>query len=63
MNRTLIKKAIRESYLLFLGCGTILYIFCWVRVWITSRLEMGRFQNILESLPESLAALGAGTHC
>lgn len=53
MNRTLIKKAIRESYLLFLGCGSILYLFCWVRVWITSRLEMGRFQNILENLPDS----------
>ena len=53
MIRTLIKKSIRESYLLFLGCGTVLYVFCWVRVWITSRLEMGRFQNILESLPES----------
>lgn len=53
MNRTLIKKSIRESYLLFLGCGSVLYLFCWVRVWITSRLEMGRFQNILENLPES----------
>ena len=53
MNRTLIKKSIRESYLLLLGCGSVLYLFCWVRVWITSRLEMARFQNILESLPES----------
>lgn len=31
----------------------MLYLFCWVRVWITSRLEMGRFQNILENLPDS----------
>lgn len=53
MNRALWKKAIRESYLLFLGCAVVLYVFCWVRVWITSRLEMGRFQNILENLPES----------
>jgi len=53
MNRTLWKKEYRESYLLFLGCGSVLYLFCWVRVWITSRLEMGRFQNILENLPES----------
>lgn len=53
MNRALWKKAIRESYLLFLGCAIVLYMFCWVRVWITSRLEMGRFQNILENLPES----------
>ena len=53
MNRALWKKAFRESWLLFAGCGIILYLFCWVRVWITSRLEMGRFQNILENLPES----------
>lgn len=53
MNRALWKKAIHESALLFFGCGTVLYLFCWVRVWITSRLEMGRFQNILENLPES----------
>lgn len=53
MNRALWKKAIRESYLLFCGCASILYLFCWVRVWITSRLEMGRFQNILENIPNS----------
>ena len=53
MNRALWKKAIYESSLLFLGCGSVLYLFCWVRVWITSRLEMGRFQNIIENLPES----------
>lgn len=53
MNRALWKKAIHESSLLFLGCGSVLFLFCWVRVWITSRLEMGRFQTILESIPDS----------
>ena len=53
MNRALWKKAIHESSLLFVGCGTVLYFFCWVRVWITSRLDMGRFQTILENLPAS----------
>lgn len=53
MNRALWKKAIYESSLLFLGCGTVLYMFCWVRVWITSRLEMSRFQSILENVPEA----------
>lgn len=53
MNIALWKKGVREAYLLFLGCGSILYLFCWVRVWITSRLEMGRFQNILENVPQS----------
>lgn len=53
MNRALWKKAFFESILLFAGCASVLYVFCWVRVWITSRLEMGRFQNIIENLPES----------
>ena len=53
MNLALWKKAVRESYLLFLGCAVVLYSFCWIRVWITSRLEMDQFKNILESLPES----------
>jgi ABC-2 type transport system permease protein len=53
MNWPLWKKTIRESYLLFISCAIVLYVFCWFRVWITSRLDMGRFKNILESLPES----------
>lgn len=53
MSIALWKKAIRESYLLFGGCAVVLYLFCWVRVWITSRLEMGSFRNIIESLPDS----------
>ena len=53
MNRALWKKAIYEAALLFVGCASILYLFCWVRVWITSRLEMNQFQNILENIPDS----------
>ena len=53
VRRALWKKAIHESWLLFLGCGTVLYVFCWVRVWITSQLGMDGFQNILESLPQT----------
>jgi ABC-2 type transport system permease protein len=53
MNRSLLKKAVRESYLLFGSCASVLFLFCWVRVWITSRLEMGRFRSILENLPEA----------
>ena len=57
MNRTLWKKAFRDSYLLFLGCASVLFLFCWVRVWITSQLDMGQFQNILENLPKSFQKL------
>jgi len=53
MSRALWKKNVRESRWLFLGCASILFVFCGVRVWIVSRLEMDRFRNILENLPES----------
>jgi ABC-2 type transport system permease protein len=53
MTGALWKKAIQEGRLLWAGCAVILFIFCWVRVWITSRLDMSRFRNILENLPDS----------
>lgn len=50
MNRALIKKSLYETRLLLAGSSLWLFIFCWVRVWIVSRLERGRFQAILEQL-------------
>lgn len=51
MNRLLISKSIRESRWLLLGCGTAIFLFCWLRVWIVSRLSTDRFRTILEMLP------------
>jgi ABC-2 type transport system permease protein len=53
MNLALWKKNVRESRLLFLCSAGLLFVFCWVRVWITGQLDMNRFRSILESLPAS----------
>ncbi len=53
MSWALWKKSVRDARLLLAACAAVLFAFCWVRVWITSRLEMERFRNILESLPDS----------
>ena len=38
MNRTVLKKALIEVRLLFAACAAVLFAFCWLRVWIVSRL-------------------------
>ena len=53
MNRALWRKAITESQVLWLSCAALLYAFCWIRVWITSQLDMSQFENILANLPEA----------
>jgi len=52
MNRALIKKCINEAKWLLLACGTCMFAFCYVRVWIISRLDTDRFKKILDLLPE-----------
>lgn len=51
MNRALIKKCIYESRWLWLACATATFAFCWVRIWLVSRLETARFKEILDLLP------------
>src|SRR6188768_4116856 len=51
MNRYLLKKTIRESRWLLLGCSSAVWAFCWLRVWMVSRIETDRFKAILEMLP------------
>jgi ABC-2 type transport system permease protein len=46
-------KSIREAGPLWLGCAAMLYAFCWIRVWITSQVDMSQFRGILENIPES----------
>jgi ABC-2 type transport system permease protein len=48
MNRALLLKSWQETRLLFVGCALWLFAFCWVRVWIVSRMERSRFESILE---------------
>lgn len=51
MMRLLFRKSIRESRWLLLGCAAAVFAFCWLRVWIVSRLSTDRFRAILEMLP------------
>lgn len=44
----LAKKYVGQSSVLWVGCALALFSFCWVRVWVVSLLDMGRFQVILE---------------
>lgn len=50
MNLAMLRQVWRESRLLMLGCSIALFAFCWVRVWIVGRIDMSRFQGILEIL-------------
>lgn len=51
MNLALWNKCVREARWLLLGCFAAVYGFCWIRVWMVSRLDTERFQAILELLP------------
>lgn len=51
MNRALIKKCLRESWALLAACSAAIFAFCWVRVWLVSRLDTNRFKAIIDLLP------------
>ncbi len=51
MNAALWRKCVREARWLLLACVAAVYAFCWVRVWMVSRLDTQRFEAILELLP------------
>jgi ABC-2 type transport system permease protein len=52
MQRTLIKKSLREASVLFAGCALAALSFAWFRVWLVSELDTSRFQQILDLLPQ-----------
>ncbi|MGE0755505.1 MAG: ABC transporter permease subunit [Pirellulaceae bacterium] len=51
MTHLLLYKCWRESRWLLAGCAASIFTFCWLRVWIVSRLSTDRFRAILEMLP------------
>jgi ABC-2 type transport system permease protein len=53
VNRILLKKAFDDAKWLLLGCGLVILAFCWVRVWLVSRLDTARFQAILDNIPDT----------
>jgi ABC-2 type transport system permease protein len=53
MNRALFKKCLIEARLLFAATAALLFAFCWVRVFIVSRLQTTQFAAIVEQVWEN----------
>ena len=50
MNRALLKKCLLEARLLFGAIALLVFAFCWVRVFIVSRLQTSQFAAIVEQV-------------
>ncbi|MCC9607032.1 ABC transporter permease subunit [Blastopirellula sp. JC732] len=50
MNTALLVRSFREARWLLLGSVVTIFGFCMIRAWIVGRVEMSRFQNIVEIL-------------
>jgi ABC-2 type transport system permease protein len=50
LNRAVLSKCITEARLLFAATAAMVFAFCWVRVFIVSRLQMSQFAAILEQV-------------
>jgi ABC-2 type transport system permease protein len=53
----LLRKTWLETRWLLGGCTVLMCFFFWLRVWLVSRLDSGRFQQILELLPNQIRSL------
>jgi len=50
VNRAVLKKCVLEARLLFAGTAVLVFAFCWVRVFIVSRLQTSQFAAIVEQV-------------
>lgn len=48
MNRLLMKKCVNESLLLHGACAIMLFMFCWIRVWIVCQFDLQQFEPLLD---------------
>lgn len=48
IHHVLVRKYAGQSMLLWSACGLALFSFAWVRVWVSSLLDLGQFRTILE---------------
>ncbi|MBX3422639.1 MAG: ABC transporter permease subunit [Pirellulaceae bacterium] len=48
MNRSLLKKSIREALPLLIACVLALFAFSWIRVWVTGLFEFTEVQELLQ---------------
>jgi ABC-2 type transport system permease protein len=50
VNRVVLKKCLLEARLLFAALAALVFFFCWVRVFIVSRLQTSQFAAIVEQV-------------
>lgn len=48
INRVLVRTYISQALLLWFACALALFAFAWVRVWVSSLVDMGQFRTIVE---------------
>lgn len=48
IDRVLVRTYLVQSLLLWAACAVTLFAFAWVRVWVSSLIDMGQFRTILE---------------
>lgn len=52
LNRVLIRTYIAQGWMLWGACAAALFAFVWVRVWVSSLVDMGQFRTIVEQFRE-----------
>jgi ABC-2 type transport system permease protein len=51
MTAILLRKYLREGRWLLLATGAAIFAFCWLRIWMVSRIDAERFKGIIDMLP------------
>ncbi len=54
LHRFLLRKSIRDGQLLFWSLAIVIFAFAWLRVYIVSTLEMGKFEQAVELFREQI---------
>jgi ABC-2 type transport system permease protein len=54
LHRILLRKSIRDGLLLFWSLAIVIFAFAWLRVYIVSTLEMGKFEQAVELFREQI---------
>lgn len=54
LHRILLRKSIRDGQLLFWSLALVIFAFAWLRVYIVSTLEMGKFEQAVDLFREQI---------
>ncbi|MEM7313666.1 MAG: ABC transporter permease subunit, partial [Planctomycetota bacterium] len=52
INPAVFRKSVYEARWLWITCALVLFLFCWIHVLVTSQVDMGRFETLLDNLPK-----------